>query len=92
MTTSPAQGWARVSHDYVSYERVRAADDMTQGCLVEEASSIPMVWEKKLGRLVGKRRRAERSWTGRRRDGRGLAGVARRGVNVSYTYGVGKCW
>jgi hypothetical protein len=40
-----------------------------------------MVWEKKLGRMVGKRRRAERSRTERRRDGRELAGVACGGVN-----------
>jgi hypothetical protein len=54
---------------------------MTHGCFVEEACSIPMVWEKKLGRMVGKRRRAERSRTERRRDGRELAGVACGGVN-----------
>jgi hypothetical protein len=43
--------------------------------------SIPRVWERELSRLVGKRRRAERSRAGKRRDGRELAGLARRGVN-----------
>jgi hypothetical protein len=51
------------------------------GCLVVEAGSIPRVWERELDRLVGKRRQAERSRAGKRRDGRGLAGVARGGVN-----------
>lgn len=51
------------------------------GCLVVEAGSIPRVWERELGRLVGKRRRAERRRVGKRRDGRGLAGATCGGVN-----------
>jgi hypothetical protein len=55
-------------------EGVGVVVTMAHGHLVEEAGSIPRVWERELGRSVGKRRRAERSRVGKRRDGRGLAG------------------
>jgi hypothetical protein len=71
------QGVLRAS----SPPRGAGAAAMAHGCLVEEAGSIPRVWERELGRLVGKWRRAERSRVGKRRDGRGLAGAARGGVN-----------
>jgi hypothetical protein len=49
---------------------------MVHGRLIEEAGTIPRVWERELGYLVGKKKRAERSRAGKRRDGRGLAGAA----------------
>lgn len=51
-----------------------AAAAMAHGHLVEEVGLILRVWERELGRLVGKRRQAERDWEGKRRDGRGLTG------------------